>query len=72
MSASFIRIYLFAYVCVYIYHVCNGSVHITVQKSLQDLFDSEEDDENGGGYKPFESSRERRARRKAEKQSKEP
>lgn len=54
------------------YHVCNGSVHITVQKSLQDLFDSEEDDENGGGYKPFESSRERRARRKAEKQSKEP
>lgn len=44
---------------------------LTVQKSLQDLFDSEED-ENGGGYKPYESSRERRARRKAEKQSKEP
>ncbi|KAG5520472.1 hypothetical protein RHGRI_033155 [Rhododendron griersonianum] len=42
------------------------------EKSLQDLFDSEEDDENGGGYKPYESSRERRARRKAEKQSKEP
>ncbi|KAF7123087.1 hypothetical protein RHSIM_Rhsim12G0014500 [Rhododendron simsii] len=41
------------------------------EKSLQDLFDSEED-ENGGGYKPYESSRERRARRKAEKQSKEP
>ena len=38
------------------------------QKSLRDLDDYE--DENGGGFKSSLSSRERRARRKAEKDSK--
>lgn len=39
-----------------------------VQKSLRNLEDSE-GDENGGGYR-YESSRERRAKRKADKESK--
>ncbi|KAH7834786.1 hypothetical protein Vadar_019730 [Vaccinium darrowii] len=38
------------------------------EKSLRNLEDSE-GDENGGGYR-YESSRERRAKRKADKESK--